>query len=222
MRTKNVRRIHQTRYYLEMLNGLGLNPYEEPPAIEISERDSSTADEFLRRRGFDSPRVFAGIAPGAAFGPAKMWFPDRFAAVAQGLIDRLGVSILLFGSASDRPAAETIGKALSGTVVNLAGETTLDEAIALMARCSLFVSNDSGLMHLVAALGIPVVALFGSTDPAVTAPQGKRLRVIYKNPSCGPCLKKQCPGDFRCMKSISTEEVLAEAIDLFESADTND
>jgi heptosyltransferase-2 len=96
-------------------------------------------------------------------------------------------------------------------LVDIAGRTNLKEAMAVIARCTLFISNDSGLMHVAGALGIPTIALFGSTNPAATAPAGEKSVVIHHDVPCGPCLKPVCPTDFRCMEMIGVEEVYAAA-----------
>jgi len=148
-----------------------------------------------------------GVAPGAAFGPAKRWLPERFGGLADRLIGALNADVLIFGSAAERPLAERIASAMKHTPAIVAGETSLRQLLALMARCRLVVANDSGPMHLAAALGIPLIAIFGSTDDRATGPVGSRVRVIRRGVQCSPCGRRECPIDFRCMRDLSVEEV---------------
>ena len=148
-----------------------------------------------------------GIAPGAAFGPAKRWLPERFGALADRLIGALGADVLIFGSEAEKPLAEEIAHAMKHTPIVLAGETSLRELLSLMAGCRLIVANDSGPMHLAAAMGIPLIAIFGSTDERATGPLGTRVRIVRKPVECSPCGRCECPIDFRCMNNLSVEEV---------------
>jgi heptosyltransferase-2 len=151
------------------------------------------------RQRFGIQAAYAVLCPGAEYGPAKRWpfFAD--------LAARLSLPVVLLGSANDRPAAEGI----KGT--NLVGKTTLDEAIDLIAGAELVVSNDSGLMHVAAALGRPLVALFGSSSPEKTPPQSAHSRVVWLKPECSPCFERECPlGHFKCMREMTVDMVLAE------------
>ena len=152
------------------------------------------------RARFGMEERYAVLCPGAEYGPAKRW--PYFAQLAQ----RLAMPVVLLGSANDVAAAAGVG----GT--NLVGKTTLDEAIDLIAGAKLVVSNDSGLMHIAAALGRPLVALFGSSSPQMTPPQAGRAHVLWLKPECSPCYQRECPlGHFRCMRELSVDLVLAEA-----------
>ena len=124
--------------------------------------------------------------------------------------------IILFGSKSDRAVTDVIAGTDDKRIVNLAGETSLREAMTLMARCRLFISNDSGLMHVAGALGIPTLAIFGSTNPITTSPPGDQCRIIRKALPCSPCLKKECSTGFQCMTSITAEEVFNVAQEMME------
>ena len=158
------------------------------------------------------------MAPGAAYGPAKRWFPERFAAVADRLAGRFSCPVVLFGSAGDRASTEAVQSAAKSTLIDIAGKTNLGDAIALIARCDLFVTNDSGLMHVAGALGVPTVAIFGSTNPQTTYPLGERTLIIRRPVDCSPCLKKECPTDFRCMDLVTVDEVYDESIRLLAEA----
>jgi len=145
-----------------------------------------------------------------------MWFPERFAAVADMLINDFPARVLLLGSGGDGERTALVRQHSKNDLIDMAGKTTLKEAIALIARCDLFISNDSGLMHLAGALDVPLVAIFGSTNPATTSPVGEKSIVIHKNVSCSPCLKKECPTDFRCMDLIEIDDVYGAASDILD------
>jgi len=206
-RTRAIREVHQIDYYLEMVRALGFTAEGNGIHITVDDGARAAADRILGGYGVRVNDTLIGIAPGATYGPAKMWFPERFAAVADRLTNEFSARVALFGSAGDRGRTERVQHHAAHPFINLAGKTTLEEAIALIARCDLFISNDSGLMHLAGALGVPLVAIFGSTNPATTSPPGEKSRVIYKDVPCSPCLKKECPTDFRCMDLIQANEV---------------
>jgi lipopolysaccharide heptosyltransferase II len=160
--------------------------------------DAQSAQAARARFGIEGS--YAVLCPGAEYGPAKRW--PYFAELAQ----RLALPVVVLGSAQER----ALGAGIKGR--NLAGETTLDEAIELMAGAALVVSNDSGLMHVAAALGRPQVALFGSSSPRHTPPLSAQARVVWLGIECSPCYARVCPlGHFRCMQELSVERVLQEA-----------
>jgi heptosyltransferase-2 len=210
-RTKAVRQVHQTRYYLEMVKSLGCRTEEADVFLRLGKDIEALAETTLNTLGIDSRAPIIGLAPGATYGPAKKWFPDRFAEVADRLIQGYDAQVIAFGSPDDRETGDEVQGNARNPLRNLAGRTSLQETIALISRCDLFISNDSGLMHVAGALNIPTVALFGSTNPATTSPVGDHSRIIYKGASCSPCLKKTCPTDFRCMDAIRVDEVYAVA-----------
>ncbi|MHB8770704.1 MAG: lipopolysaccharide heptosyltransferase II [Syntrophales bacterium] len=217
-RTRQVRSVHQIDYYLAMVGALGCPATDRRVRLVPGAEYAPLAEGLFARTGLDRSRPLIGIAPGAAYGPAKKWFPDRFAAVADRLIDATGGQAVLFGSAGDRESTTAVARSARHPLTDIAGTTDLREALALIARCSLFLSNDSGLMHIAGALGIPTLALFGSTNPAATSPAGERSVVIHHPVECGPCLKPVCPTDFRCMEAITVDEVYAAAIKLLGEA----
>ncbi len=206
-RTRAIRTIHQIGYYLEMVESLGFGTSGRAINIAPGDDYSLPAKKILAEHNIKEEETLVGIAPGASYGPAKMWFPERFAAVADRLADEFSARIILFGSTGDRERTDLIQKNSKNPMINLAGETTLNEVIGLIQACDLFISNDSGLMHLAGALDISLIAIFGSTNPATTSPAGSRSIVIYKNAFCSPCLKKECPTDFRCMDMIGVDDV---------------
>jgi heptosyltransferase-2 len=173
--------------------------------------DPTTRDATLARLGLDASRPIVAFCPGAEYGPAKRWPADRFASLAQQLTER-GAQVWLFGSAKDQPAAAAIlAAAPAARITDLCGRTDLAAAIDLLSMAHAVVANDSGLMHVAAALGRPLVALYGSSSPAHTPPLDPRARLVWLRLDCSPCYARECPlGHFRCMREIAPERVLAE------------
>lgn len=164
---------------------------------------------FRRKSGMPGATPRIGICPGAEYGPAKRWPPARFAAAMSEVQAAAPAEWIIFGVAGDAPAAEEIVKACDFPVRDLAGKTTLDELIDTLASCDALLTNDTGTMHLAAFLGVPTVAIFGSTEPAQTAPLGDFHRVLRRKVDCSPCFKRECPIDFRCMTRIEPAEAAA-------------
>ncbi|MCB2226308.1 MAG: lipopolysaccharide heptosyltransferase II [Desulfarculaceae bacterium] len=216
-----LRRVHETSYYLHILRAAGLLATDPPPGgvtprLSLREADQAWADDFLAAKGLTGARLM-GIAPGAAFGPAKMWPAERFAQAARLLGDTCD-AVVLFGGKGEAPACAEVAEGLPGArVLDLAGATELGQALALLARVELFVTNDSGLMHAAAALGRPTVAVFGSTNPVTTGPLGPRAALVRGRAECAPCLKPECErGDLACFTSVAPGAVVAAARELLE------
>lgn len=210
-RTKAIRRVHQIDYYVEMLKTAGFKSDGRAVKLRLTPEYETLAEKMTADFGLQRANFICGLAPGAAYGPAKKWLPERFAAVADRLAKEHGAQVIMMGSAGDRTSLDAVQSFARVPLVNLAGKTDLKQAIALIAKCGLFISNDSGLMHVAGALGVPTVAVFGSTNPASTSPVGEKSIVIYKHVPCSPCLKQVCPTDFRCMQEIGVEEVYGTA-----------
>jgi len=182
------------------------------PKLNVSGAAKQQVEQKLQGANINSDSIYA-ICPGAEYGPSKRWPTEYFAVLAQQLIKQNSNNqIILLGSKSDHSLAQEItsqGQQASN-VHNWCGNTSLDEAIALIGMSKAVVSNDSGLMHIAAALQIPQVAIFGSSDPAHTPPLSDRAKIIWLNMSCSPCHKRVCPlGHLRCLKDILPEQVLA-------------
>jgi heptosyltransferase-2 len=193
---------HQRFYYLELLRRAGL--IDKMPAGDIS-----IVPQTARR---DRKKRVIGVSPGAAYGTAKRWLPNRFAEAAATLATERGATLALFGSRAEHGLCEQIAQQLHGyDVTNYAGQTTLEQFIELAARCELFLTNDSGAMHIASALGVPTVAIFGATDDLATGPTGPLSRVVREKVECSPCLLRECPIDHRCMTRVSTARVVREA-----------
>lgn len=206
------RPLHQVDRYLELLRGLGVEPVVRAPRLEAPAFMRDRARRLLAPAGDEGPLV--GIAPGAAYGHAKRWPPTRYAAVVARLVREHGARVVLLGGRHDRDAGHEIESTLaSGAgpgVLNLIGQTDVPELVGLLAACRTLIAGDSGAMHLAAALGVPVTALFGPTDERRTAPVGDHA-VLTHPVWCRPCFFRDCPIDHRCMTRISEAEVLKAA-----------
>jgi heptosyltransferase-2 len=168
--------------------------------------------------GLGSGKSLVGLNAGAEYGPAKRWPLKRFAEAARGLAQRTGCHFVLFGGKADQTLAEDLIRRLQGLpVTSLAGATTLAELLAALALCRVVITNDTGPMHLAAALGVPVVTPFGSTSPELTGPGlpgDPRHHLLLGSASCAPCFLRQCPVDFRCMDSIPADRVVSAALEV--------
>jgi heptosyltransferase-2 len=207
---------HQVYYYLQLLFRSGF--IEKPEMLQeghlhLTESERRWAANQLQSVGLGGRRFLVGISPGASFGGAKRWLPDRYAELADRLVDALDADVLIFGSRAEMPLAEGVAGTMEHPPVLLAGKTTLRESMALMAKCHLVITNDSGPMHLAAALGLPLLAIFGSTNERATGPLGLRVRVIKHPVECSPCGLRECPIDFRCMNGLSVDEVYTAALE---------
>jgi heptosyltransferase II len=198
---------HQVHYYQEMLRGLGLAPGTDELELTVPGDSGRWAEDFLREKSTGLKVI--GLNPGAAYGPAKRWPAEKFAGLAGRLLEMDDALLLVFGTAADREAAASITAACGERAVDLTGQTTLAQAMALIERCNVFVTNDSGLMHVAAALDTPTVAIFGSTDAVATGPHSQRSFIVRSQIDCSPCLETHCPkGHFQCMEMIGVEDIL--------------
>lgn len=198
--------LHQRFYYLELLRRAGI--LAQHPA-----------GEFIRLEGAAPPplsNAWVGVSPGAAFGGAKRWPPERFAEAAVEVASRIGAGVALFGSDAERDLCDRVQSIIGprARVVNHAGRTSLREFIDLAAGCRVFLTNDSGAMHVASALGVPTVAVFGATNHEATGPAGAHSRVVRETVECSPCLLRECPIDHRCMTRVEAGRVAREALEL--------
>ena len=206
---------HQRFYYLEMLRRAGIiEQLPQSDAIRLAGAPQARAagERRLAELGIRSPVV--GVSPGAAYGSAKRWLPERFAAAAADVAAQLGAGVGLFGSKEERELCEQIARMIRAPVHNFAGETTLGEFIDLAAACRVYITNDSGGMHIASALGVPTIAVFGATDDIATGPTGPLARVIRQPVDCSPCLLRECPIDHRCMTRVEADIVVRTALEL--------
>jgi len=199
--------LHQSAYYRHLVTALGFAAPEVVPRIEIAAQTRARVDELLARAGVDRSAPLVGMAPGAAYGHAKRWPPERVAELS-GRLGARGAVCVFVGAAGDREAGREIESSLpaGARVVNLIGRTDLRLFAGLLAACHAFVSNDSGAMHLAAATGVPVAAIFGPTDERATAPLGDHDVIIHQV-FCRPCMLRECPIDHRCMRGITVDAV---------------
>jgi lipopolysaccharide heptosyltransferase II len=194
---------HQVHHYLAMARYAGA---EIPSTLAQAGSFASVQNPVL------------GLVPGAEYGPAKRWMPESFATVARRVREQTGAQWRILGVQADRPIADLIAGRLDGQCENLAGQTTLAELIDRLRECRLLLTNDTGTMHLAAHLGVPVLAIFGSTEDRLTGPLGPASRVLRHHAVCSPCFLRECPLDFRCMQSVSVEEVTEAVLAALRSA----
>ena len=202
---------HQRFYYLELLRRTGLIPQLPPcPDIRLGGLREFQARGAAqgRRRGLPAG-PWVGVSPGAAFGSAKRWPVDRFAAAARSLAAEECAHIAVFGSAAEAPLAAAAAALAGPRAHSLAGSTTLAEYLELAATCRLYLTNDSGSMHAAAALEVPTVAVFGATDPEATGPAAGWARIVREPVACAPCLLRACPLEGHpCMSGVSAARVV--------------
>ncbi len=200
---------HQVYRYLDFAQTLGAD-VREPMLPRPQMRNGS------------SGRLKLGLSPGAEYGPAKRRLPERFAEVAAAVSEKHAATWLLFGTSADSEIGKLIADRLGQNCVNRIGETSLEQLIAELRECRLLLTNDTGTMHLATLVGVPVVAVFGSTEHRLTGPLGERNSVLRHHVECSPCFLRECPIDFRCMNSVSAEEVTQRVLDRLAAAQTAD
>jgi heptosyltransferase-2 len=201
---------HQVTHYLSILRAVGWEAKTKDPVLNVNEKDVKRVQAMLRLQGIGEADFLIGLSPGAIFGPAKRWPPERFAMIGDLAIERWGAKVVLMGSSSEKAICGYVAKAMKNKTLDLCGRTTLGEAMAVIKGCDLFVTNDSGLMHVAAALDVPTVAIFGSTDHLATGPRSRKARIIHHDLDCAPCLKRKCPTHYDCMLGIEPDEVWKE------------
>jgi len=203
--------VHQSREYLHLAAAvLGANPEPLPAALFVTTQEVDAARQKFALSAIANP-IF-GINPGAEYGPAKRWPIERYIAAAKEVQKKTNCAWIVFGGRNESDLAGQIQSALgSAPIFNVAGRTSLRELMSLMKLCRVFLTNDTGPMHAAAALGVPVVAIFGSTSPELTAPlvpNDSLLKILRTDVPCSPCFLRECPIDFRCMNGISVEQAV--------------
>ena len=205
---------HETYDYLELLRRAGWIarlPLIGEISITVGQKDREKAHERLLAAGVRQNSLRIAFAAGAAYGSAKCWEPERYAALADRLIAAFDADVILFGAAQESGMAARILGAMQRRAFNLVGATHIGELPALLSSCGLFVGNDSGAMHVAGAVGVPVIAIFGPTDPQGTRPLTPQLTLIREPVDCSPCFLRKCPIDHRCMTRISVDRVFEAA-----------
>ena len=211
---------HQARYYQHLTEALGAPPGPLEPVLTAGVEDVAAARALLAARGWDGDRPLVALAPGAAYGHAKRWPPERYAAIVSTLVVSHGATCVLVGAPVDasatRQVQEFAAPAARAHVIDVAGATTLRTLAGVLALAGACVSNDSGAMHLAAAIGVRVVALFGPTREKETAPLARAARpatVLIHDVFCRPCMLRECPIDHRCMTGLDPARVQAAVAD---------
>ncbi len=208
---------HEQYYYLELLRRVGwLNslPKESFIRLNVPQENRQRAEGFLLSNGARPGSLRIAIGSGASYGSAKCWPPDRFAELANHLLARETqgkVDVILFGTPTEAAVSSAIAAGMRLPPIDLTGKTAINDLPALLSQCHLFIGNDSGAMHVAASVGLPVVAVFGPTDPFGTAPVTPRCSIVQQKPYCSPCFLRRCPTDHRCMTRITPEAVEAAA-----------
>lgn len=208
---RHLDRLHQVYRHLGLLAAWGEPPTPRLPHIPLESGERDRAREMAAAGGWRPDRPLIGLSPGAAYGTAKQWPPERFAAVAEALRAETGAHIVLLGGGGDVTASRMVAGCMAAPPQDLTGRTDLRQALALSGCLDLLVTNDSGLMHAAAALGTPLVAVFGPTDPITTGPFTSQADLVSEPAACAPCLLRHCPTDHRCMLAVTPAAVLAAA-----------
>jgi heptosyltransferase-2 len=214
IRDRAIHSAHQVDYFLGLVDAMGWKVAETKPVVYLNEEDRKAVSVMLSSEGICDNDILVGLNPGAAYGPAKRWPAERFAVIGDWASKRWSAKVVLFGSASEAAIAEEVATLMNAEPLNVCGKTTLGQAMALIKRCDFFLTNDSGLMHIAAALNRPLVAVFGPTDHVQTRPVSRNARMVRHDVECSPCLKEVCPSDHRCMLSVEPQEVWREMEDL--------
>jgi len=203
---------HEKFFYLELLRRAGWMdslPNECFIALTVPEVKRRRAAEFLAESGARPHVLRVAIGAGASYGSAKCWPPPRFAELTSRLQAQNDADVILFGTAAESAVSNAIAAGMRQPPINLIGKTAIADLPALLSQCHLFIGNDSGAMHVAAAVGLPVVAVFGPTDPLGTAPVTPRCTIVQEKPYCSPCFLRRCPTDHRCMTKVTPDMVEA-------------
>jgi heptosyltransferase II len=201
---------HEKFYYLELLRRSGwidTLPDDTHITLRVSDASRQRAAVTLLEAGTRSNALRIAVGAGASYGSAKCWPPDRFAKALNGILSRTDADIVLFGTATEAQVSSAISKDLCRPPIDLTGKTPIAELPALLSQCHLFLGNDSGAMHVASAVGLPIVAVFGPTDPNGTAPVTPWATIVQQKPYCSPCFLRRCPTDHRCMTAVLPEMV---------------
>lgn len=202
----NLESQHQVITYKALLEPLGITISNTAPNLYVTDDELDEARQVLTDLGINPGEPILGINPGAAYGSAKCWLPERFAELSQRLLKDPRLHLVFFGDSSSSPLIQKICADLPERVYNFAGKTNLRQLMTYILCCDALLTNDTGPMHIASALNVPLVALFGSTSDIRTPPYKDGI-VIHKHAPCSPCYQRVCPIDFRCMKAITVDEV---------------
>jgi len=206
-RTEEALRSHRVHYYRKLMEPFGEMGDLSFPRLRLRDEDREWAEQTLKELGVLDGRPLIGINPGATYGLAKCWPPGRFGELGKRLSLKWKATVLIFGKKEEQAIADEILRVSGKGGISLAGKTGLLQLAALLERCLLLVTNDTGTMHVATSIGTPVVAIFGSTDHLTTGPWGEGHIIVRKEVPCSPCLKRVCPIDHPCMELLTVDEV---------------
>ena len=203
------RGLHQAEYYQHLVHALGIPNGSIEPRVVVNGAVRESGRRLLTEVGWNGMTPLVALAPGAAYGSAKRWPPESFAELARALASD-GVQPVMIGSTADAATAADVARSFDG-VLNIVGRTDLPTLAGVLVNCRQLVTNDSGAMHLAAACGVTVTAVFGPTDERATRPLGDAHMVITHPVWCRPCMLRECPLDHRCLRGVAAAEVAAAA-----------
>jgi len=213
--------IHHTQYYQRLVQAMTHISFEDhAPQLVMTPKEQSMCEESFPGVFQPPEMIVIGINPGSVYGSAKRWLPERFAEVGDRLVEALPQTVpgfpvvrcVIVGGKGEEEIATAIAQRMTHQPIILSGKTTIRELMGVLTRCAVLVTNDTGPMHVAYALGVPVVAIFGSTDPHTTGPSGSLQDVVRAQVRCSPCLLRACPIDHRCMTHISVEQVVGRVL----------
>ena len=210
---------HHVHQYLYLAAALGANPAAQAPCLSVTPAEQARVRAALfgkTEAQAGRPLTWFGLNPGAEYGPAKRWPVENFIAAARALHEQTGCAWIIFGGPADQALAEQIRTAVP-SALSVAGRTTLRELVVALSLCRVVLTNDTGPMHVAAAVGTPVVVPFGSTSPELTGPGlpgDPRHRLLQSAAPCAPCFRRECPIDFRCMKTITVQRVVGAVLEI--------
>ena len=213
---------HEQFYYLELLHRAGwLDKIAglDYISMKVDQQAKRAAENQLLAAGSRPGHLRVAIGAGASYGSAKCWPPSRFAEVANRLVAESDCEIILFGTPAETEVSSAITASMRRTPIDLTGKTAIADLPGLLSQCHLFIGNDSGAMHVASAVGLPVVAIFGPTDPQGTAPVTPHCTIVQEKPYCSPCFLRRCPTDHRCMTAVSPASVTVAAQSWLASAE---
>ncbi len=212
--TKHYGLKHEIDYTLDILRYTGLEPKDRTLYMPVNKRSDHKIEELFKERGISKKDICVAVNPGASCA-SKRWGPEKFAKAARGLIEKYGAKVVVVSSAQDKELGDKVSSLLGKECVNLSGKTNVADVASVLRRAKLFISNDSGPVHIACAVGTPVVAIFGRSDrglgPARWGPTGERDIVLHKDVGCVECLAHNCKVGFKCLEAITVDDVLAAA-----------
>jgi heptosyltransferase-2 len=198
---------HQVDYYLNLLKPIGISGQAAQPRLFLAEQEEREMARRLAEAGVAEADAICGVNPGSTYGGAKRWLPERFAETANRLARDYGCRIVIVGAPGEEALGHAIADRMEGKPLVLSGQTSIRELMAVIKRCRLFLTNDTGPMHMAASFGVPIVAVFGATDHRATSPLGADHVIVRHPVDCAPCLLRECPIDHRCMTRVTVDDV---------------